>query len=175
MALYYARQACNIFASSGNVALHARISAIAAEIALDLAWTYRAAPSKYNDYVEMANSYAKDAPDASIQASDPGGASLGILANARVLRFFGEQRNRVGMIIGVAKSADSVGDKAIKCHSFLTLSQESYVAGEYGPARGLLVNAVNVAKQSNIHAYSKWAMMELHRFDARQAQNNDQA
>jgi tetratricopeptide (TPR) repeat protein len=168
-ALRYAERASEIYARRGNAKSWARIRAITADIALDVATPYPAYSSIYDKYVRLARFYAQDAHKAAYAAYDPNGASLGMLAWARLLRFAGDNQSRFSIILGVATAADQAGDVGLASHALMVLGEEMEAIGEGESARSIYVRAVEAAPQYELGAYRDQAMQRLQRWDQKAA------
>jgi len=173
-ALQQAQRACNYFADIDDPEWYARIRAITADIALDIAAMYVVGSAERRAYLKLAIVYGKEAPIDSHMEEDPGGESLGDLMQLRWLRLGGDQTDLSGPINLIAAEAEQADDPSLVCGAYLVLAEGQEEAQRYDDARDAFRAAIMWAKRSPIRAYLLWARQRLAAFNRRMERRKQQ-
>lgn len=173
LALRGAATAAALYTSLGPANSTARIQALTAEIALDLASALPPGADR-SSFLSLARPHLALALQATRNAEtqlggDPNGRGLARLAEVRYQRLSGVNTDRVRLLERLARQAHQLNDHALLAQSFTALADELADQGEDGSAEAMYREALGVLDGSDLRALAIWPWRGLARLDRQQA------
>jgi len=169
-ALRHAMAAAETYASDGSQYAQmsqGRVSAVVADIALDLADSFSSLASSRAclSFITLAEPYVADAFSLAGVSGDAGGLIIANLTRVRLDALNGCSTDRMTTIEQVRRTAEAEHDSATVCQALTAIGRELAVKGEVESALAQFRQARALAEEHEFPALGVWAHREILRYE----------
>jgi tetratricopeptide (TPR) repeat protein len=161
LALRPALTAAGVYAEYGPPASTARLLALVADIALDLAAVRVQNQRDTDRLMALAESHCERALRLTDDAYDKNGFHVAMLSSARFSRIAGMNEDRISLMEGVLRDAERVGDAALMALALTGLGEEFAARGEAGWARACYRSVVGTLDGTDMPGLASQARRAL--------------